>query len=285
MAISACSFRSSASSSSSSAVGVFFAVGTVSIAFFLLSFFTPDKLTRRIRHPLYLIVHRHAPRLQHPLVQRLLLQLRQLLVQFILVHSACLRALSESLRNLLADRVLLAQILHRLVDLVDREAAVDVLDGFAGVLHGVQGLLVDVGGFDAADLALDGHHLRRGLLELVLEGLFAAEGGFGDCVVVLLVVYSFCVCDLALSLLTRLQHDYPTSTSNRARLLTAFIRAHMLPRNRILLVHLVLQVLLPLRQHLQRAAQAQDGVLRAVLFLRCITAPKATEAPARHLEV
>jgi hypothetical protein len=58
----------------------------------------------------------------------------------------------------------------------------------------------------------------------------------------------------------------------------------MLPRDRVLLVHLVLQVLLPLRQHLQRAAQAQDGILRAVLFLCCITAPKAAEAPARHLK-
>ena len=98
-----------------------------------------------------------------------------------LVHSARLSALGKSFRNLLANRVLLAQVLHRLVDLVDREAAVDVLDGFAGVAHGVQGLLVDVGALDAADLALDGHHLRRGLLELVLEGLFSAEGGFGDC--------------------------------------------------------------------------------------------------------
>jgi hypothetical protein len=58
----------------------------------------------------------------------------------------------------------------------------------------------------------------------------------------------------------------------------------MLPRDRVLLVHLVLQVLLPLRQHLQRAAQAQDGILRAVLFLRRITAPKAAETPARHLK-
>ena len=126
-------------------------------------------------------MHRHAPRLQHPLVQRLLLQLRQLLVQLILVHPARLSTLGKSLRNLLADRVLLAQVLHRLVDLVDREAAVDVLDGFAGVAHGVESFLVDVGALDAADLALDGHHLRRGLLELVLEGLFSAEGGFGDC--------------------------------------------------------------------------------------------------------
>jgi hypothetical protein len=57
---------------------------------------------------------------------------------------------------------------------------VDLFYSVAGVLHGVEGLFVDVGGLDAADLALDGHHLRGGLLELVLKGFFAAEGGFSD---------------------------------------------------------------------------------------------------------
>lgn len=138
-------------------------------------------LTRRVRHPLYLIVHRHAPRLQHPLIKLLLLQLRQLLVQLVLIHTSRTSTLCERLRNLLADGVLLAQILHRLIDLVDGQAAVDLLYRVAGVLHGVERLLVDVCRLDAADLALDRHHLRRRLLELVLEGLFAAQGGFGDC--------------------------------------------------------------------------------------------------------
>jgi hypothetical protein len=42
-------------------------------------------------------------------------------------------------------------------------------------------------------------------------------------------------------------------------------------------------VLLPLRQHLQRAPQAQDGVLGAVLFLCGVAAPEAAESPARHV--
>jgi hypothetical protein len=64
--------------------------------------------------------------------------------------------------------------------------------------------------------------------------------------------------------------------------LTSFIRANVLPRYRILLVHLVLQMLLPLRQHLQRTPQAQNGILGAVLFLCSVTAPKAAESPGRH---
>lgn len=64
--------------------------------------------------------------------------------------------------------------------------------------------------------------------------------------------------------------------------LTSFICADVLPRYRILLVHLVLQMLLPLRQHFQRAPQAQNGILGAVLFLRSVAAPKAAESPARH---
>jgi hypothetical protein len=68
-----------------------------------------------------------------------------------------------------------------------------------------------------------------------------------------------------------------------ARGLTSFIRADVLPRYRILLVHLVLQMLLALRQHLQRAPQPQNGILGAVLFLCGVAAPKATKAPARHV--
>ena len=71
--------------------------------------------------------------------------------------------------------------------------------------------------------------------------------------------------------------------ASRTNALTSFIRADVLPRYRILLVHLVLQVLLPLRQHLQRAPQAQNGILGAVLFLRSVAAPKATKSPARHV--
>ena len=41
-------------------------------------------------------------------------------------------------------------------------------------------------------------------------------------------------------------------------------------------------MLLPLRQHLQRAPQAQNGILGAVLFLCSVAAPEAAESPARH---
>ena len=64
--------------------------------------------------------------------------------------------------------------------------------------------------------------------------------------------------------------------------LTSFIRIHVLPRYCVLLGHLVLEVLLPLRQHFQRTSQAQDGVLGAVLLLGGVAAPEAAEAPAGH---
>lgn len=43
---------------------------------------------------------------------------------------------------------------HCLIDLVDCQAAVDVLESFAGILHCRHGFFVDVGGFDTGDLAL-----------------------------------------------------------------------------------------------------------------------------------
>jgi hypothetical protein len=58
---------------------------------------------------------------------------------------------------------------------------VDLLHGRAGVLHRVQGLLVDVRGFDAVDLLFDLGDLRGCLLEAALVDFFAAEGGFRGC--------------------------------------------------------------------------------------------------------
>ena len=63
--------------------------------------------------------------------------------------------------------MLLSQVLHGLVHLVDRQAAVNLLHGLLCVLHSVQSLLVDVRRLDRGDFALDGQHLRLGLLELV----------------------------------------------------------------------------------------------------------------------
>ena len=51
----------------------------------------------------------------------------------------------------------------------------DVFHGFTGVLHGEEGLLVDVGGFDGVDLVLQHGDLRGGLFEGVLVCLFAFE--------------------------------------------------------------------------------------------------------------
>lgn len=53
---------------------------------------------------------------------------------------------------------------------------------------------------------------------------------------------------------TRLQH-------------TILIRRDILPGNRILLRHLILQMLLPLLQHVQLAPQHQDGVFGRILPL------------------
>jgi hypothetical protein len=44
---------------------------------------------------------------------------------------------------------------HCGVDLVDGQIAMNILHGLASRLHGVQGLLVDVGRFDAVDLCFD----------------------------------------------------------------------------------------------------------------------------------
>ena len=49
---------------------------------------------------------------------------------------------------------------------------------------------------------------------------------------------------------------------------TALIRSHVLPRYRILLIYLVLQMLLLLRPHLQRTPQVEYCVLRGIFALR-----------------
>lgn len=57
----------------------------------------------------------------------------------------------------------------------------DLLHGCAGVLHGDEGFLVDVCGFDGVDLLLEHGDLPVGLLEGVLVLLLAFEGVAGDC--------------------------------------------------------------------------------------------------------
>lgn len=57
----------------------------------------------------------------------------------------------------------------------------DVLHCGAGVLHCVEGLLVDVCGFDAVDFALERHNLRLRLFEGVLEYFLLSEGCLCRC--------------------------------------------------------------------------------------------------------
>ena len=63
---------------------------------------------------------------------------------------------------------------------------------------------------------------------------------------------------------------------------TALIRSHVLPRYRILLIYLVLQMLLLLRPHLQRTPQVEYCVLRGIFALRHPAAEDAAPAPGRH---
>lgn len=57
----------------------------------------------------------------------------------------------------------------------------DLLHGFPGLFHGVEGRLVYVGGFDAVDVCFYLGDLRAGLVEGFFVHFFAAEGGFGGC--------------------------------------------------------------------------------------------------------
>ena len=68
---------------------------------------------------------------------------------------------------------------HGLVDLVDGQAAVDFLHGLAGILHGLESLLVYVGRLYVVNLALQRHYLTLGLLQRVLVLLLAPQGSLG----------------------------------------------------------------------------------------------------------
>lgn len=56
----------------------------------------------------------------------------------------------------------------------------DFLHGFASVLHGEEGFLVDVGGFDRVDLVFEHGDLGGGLFEGVFVGFLAFERGSGS---------------------------------------------------------------------------------------------------------
>jgi hypothetical protein len=133
---------------------------------------------------------------------------------------------------------------HCLVYRVYGHAGVYLRQGLAGACHGAERLLVDIRALDARDVVLERHDLRTRLLQLVLVLLLAAQGCLGR----------------------------------------RLVGRHEFPCQRILLVHLVLQVLLTLGQHLQLPPHLQDRLLRRLL-LRCGAAAKPAESPARHGEV
>ena len=70
---------------------------------------------------------------------------------------------------------------HCSVYVLHGHLAVDLLHGRAGVLHGDEGFLVDVCGFDGVDLLLEHGDLAVGLFEGVLVLLLAFEGVAGNC--------------------------------------------------------------------------------------------------------
>ena len=65
---------------------------------------------------------------------------------------------------------------HCNVDVFHGHLAVDFFHSFAGVLHGDEGFLVDVCGFDGVDLLFEHGYLAGGLLEGMLMLLLAFEG-------------------------------------------------------------------------------------------------------------
>lgn len=64
--------------------------------------------------------------------------------------------------------------IHCLIDLVDRQATMDLFHGLAGVLHGVQCFLVDIRSFDGIYLLFDLGSLCGSLLELLFIDLLSS---------------------------------------------------------------------------------------------------------------
>jgi hypothetical protein len=64
---------------------------------------------------------------------------------------------------------------------------------------------------------------------------------------------------------------------------TSLVCVDELPGLLVLLIHLVLQVLLTLVQHLEGAPQLQDGLLGGIFLGSRIAAKPATQPPAGHV--
>ena len=181
---------------------------------------------------------------------------------------------------------------HDVVDLLDAEVAVDVLHGLAGVAHGVERLLVDVGRLDRVDLVLEHGDLVRRLLEGVLVRLLSFQSGSGGCsqdaMSAQLFVdvqppspapVSFSSPRVAVPAAPMPSPQHPSQAppplplSHHSRFherrkreeLTRLVARDVLARDGVLLGHLVLQVLLALLQHVELLPQRQDGLLGRVL--------------------
>ena len=70
---------------------------------------------------------------------------------------------------------------HCNIDVFHSHLAVDFFHSFAGVLHGDEGFLVDVCGFDGVDLLFEHGNLAGGLLEGVLMLLLTFKGVACSC--------------------------------------------------------------------------------------------------------
>lgn len=130
----------------------------------------------------------------------------------------------------------------------------DLCHGVAGLLHRVQRLLVDVGSLDRIDLLLELRDLRLRRLEVLLVELLPSESGLGDCKRSYQVSSVVDTNQLNLAL-----------SDQRER--TILVCCDVLPRYRLLLIHLILQTLFPLLQHVQLLPQLQDGVLGRIFPL------------------
>ncbi len=161
---------------------------------------------------------------------------------------------------------------HCLVHLLRRELAVDLLHSLARPLHGRQRFSVDVRRLDGVYLLLERADLCLRLLQAVLVGLLAPQRRFRH----------YRAKDTSASVNRQARGRTPPPPAS-PRAPTVLVGVDVLPCYGLLLVHLCLQVPLPLLQHVQLGPEAQDGVLGAVFPL--LRGPSAKPAPdARHVD-
>lgn len=127
---------------------------------------------------------------------------------------------------------------------------------FARILHSDESFLVDVRGFNRIYLLLKHRYLPVRLFKGVLVLLLALKGVAGSYAI---PVSASTINNTPRSSLCLL---HPCMLGGRRP--TSLIRTNILPRNLILLRHLILQMPFPLLQHIELLPQINDS------FLRCI---------------